>query len=90
MFRWAQVTEELKQALWELEEEKEMRRCAEEDMNAKANEQDNLKNKLSALMEEREKANEVMLMGKEAESRQSTECRDENQLQTQQVHHHVR
>lgn len=87
MFRWAQVTEELKQALWELEEEKEKRRCAEEQMNMKAHEQDNLKNKLSALMEEREKANEVMLMGKEAESRQSTERRDENQLQTQQVHH---
>lgn len=58
-------------------------------MNAKAHEQDNLKNKLSALLEEREKANEVMLMEKEAESRQSTESSDENQLQTQQVHHHV-
>lgn len=66
MFRWAQVTEELRQALWELEEEKEKRRHIEEEMNSKAHEQDNLKNKLSALMEEREKENEVMLMGKEA------------------------
>ncbi|XP_030299600.1 pericentrin isoform X3 [Sparus aurata] len=60
--RWAQVTEELRQALWELEEEKEKRRHVEEEMNLKAHEQDNLKNKLSALMEE----NAVMLMGKEA------------------------
>lgn len=66
MFRWAQVTEELRQALWELEEEKEKRRHVEEEMNLKAHEQDNLKNKLSALMEEREKENAVMLMGKEA------------------------
>lgn len=62
MLRWAQVTEELRQALWELEEEKEKRRHVEEEMNLKAHEQDNLKNKLSALMEE----NAVMLMGKEA------------------------
>uniref|UniRef100_A0A3Q1FSN0 Pericentrin n=1 Tax=Acanthochromis polyacanthus TaxID=80966 RepID=A0A3Q1FSN0_9TELE len=55
--RWAQVTEELKEALWELEEEKEKRRHVEEEMNLKANEQDNLKNKLSALFEEREKEN---------------------------------
>ncbi|KAM8737047.1 pericentrin isoform 2-T2 [Acanthopagrus schlegelii] len=60
--RWAQVTEELRQALWELEEEKEKRRHVEEEMNLKAHEQDNLKNKLSALMEE----NAVMLMGKKA------------------------
>ncbi|XP_070776144.1 pericentrin [Enoplosus armatus] len=63
--RWAQVTEELRQALLELEEEKEKRRHVEEDMNLNAHEQDNLKNKLSALMEEREKENAVMLMGKE-------------------------
>ncbi|XP_044023203.1 pericentrin isoform X3 [Siniperca chuatsi] len=63
--RWAQVTEELRQALCELEEEKEKRRHVEEDMNLKAHEQDNLKNKLSAIMEEREKENAVMLMGKE-------------------------
>ncbi|XP_074517504.1 pericentrin isoform X8 [Sebastes fasciatus] len=63
--RWAQVTEELQQALWELEEEKEKRRHIEEEMNLKAHEQDNLKNKLSALMEEREKENAVMLTGKE-------------------------
>lgn len=60
------MTEELRQALWELEEEKEKRRHVEEEMNLKAHEQDNLKNKLSALMEEREKENAVMLMGKEA------------------------
>lgn len=65
--RWAQVTEELRQALWELEEEKEKRRHVEEEMNLKAHEQDNLKNKLSALMEERENQNAVMLVGKEAE-----------------------
>lgn len=76
MFRWAQVTEELRQALWELEEEKEKRRHVEEEMNLKAHEQDNLKNKLSALMEEREKENAVMLMGKTTD----------NQLQTLQVY----
>ncbi|XP_034381587.1 pericentrin isoform X4 [Cyclopterus lumpus] len=64
--RWAQVTEELKQALWELEEEKDKRRHAEEETNLKAHDQDNLKNKLSALMEEREKEKAVMSMGKEA------------------------
>ncbi|XP_040916208.1 pericentrin isoform X2 [Toxotes jaculatrix] len=64
--RWAQVTEELRQALWELEEEKEKRRLVEEEMNLKTHEQDNLKNKLSALMEEREKDNAVMLKGKDA------------------------
>ncbi|XP_026194895.1 pericentrin-like isoform X2 [Anabas testudineus] len=63
--RWAQVTEELRQALWELEEEKEKRGRVEEEMNLKAQEQDNLKNKLRALMDEREKENAVML-GKEA------------------------
>ncbi|XP_041668237.1 pericentrin isoform X2 [Cheilinus undulatus] len=62
--RWAQVTEELRQALWELEEEKEKRRHIEEEMNSKTHEHDNLKNRLSALMEERE--NVVMFMGKEA------------------------
>nr|XP_046269155.1 pericentrin isoform X2 [Scatophagus argus] len=64
--RWAQVSEELRQALWELEEEKGKRRQFEEEMNLKAREQDNLKNKLSALMEEKEKENAVMLVGKEA------------------------
>ncbi|GLD47932.1 A-kinase anchor protein 9-like protein [Lates japonicus] len=64
--RWAQVTEELRQALWELEEEKEKRRHIEEEMNLKAHEQDNLKNKLSALMEEREKENAAVLTGTEA------------------------
>ncbi|XP_031703854.1 pericentrin [Anarrhichthys ocellatus] len=64
--RWAQVTEELKQALWELEEEKDTRRHVEEEMNLKAHDQDNLKNKLGALMEERKKENAVMLFGKEA------------------------
>uniref|UniRef100_UPI0037E7F2AE pericentrin isoform X2 n=1 Tax=Semicossyphus pulcher TaxID=241346 RepID=UPI0037E7F2AE len=64
--RWAQVTEELRQALWELEEEKEKRMHVEEEMNLKTHEQDNLKNKLSALMEEREKQTAAMLLGKEA------------------------
>ncbi|KAK1894257.1 Pericentrin, partial [Dissostichus eleginoides] len=64
--RWGQVTEELRQALWELEEEKEKKRLVEDEMNLKAHEQDNLKNKLSALMEEREKENAVLLTGKEA------------------------
>ncbi|XP_026170864.1 pericentrin isoform X4 [Mastacembelus armatus] len=59
--RWAQVTEELRQALCELEEEKEMRRHVEETMNLKAHEQDNLKNKLSASVEENENA----MLGKE-------------------------
>ncbi|XP_028420872.1 pericentrin isoform X5 [Perca flavescens] len=68
--RWAQVTEELQQALWELEEEKEKRRRVEEEMNLRAHEQDNLKNKLSALMEEREKDNHII---------------DDDQLQTLQA-----
>ncbi|XP_060938561.1 pericentrin [Limanda limanda] len=58
--RWAQVTEELRQALWELEEEK--RRHVEKEMN----EQDDLKNKLGALMEEGEKEIAAILLGKEA------------------------
>ncbi|XP_035529571.1 pericentrin [Morone saxatilis] len=64
--RWAQVTEELRQALWELEEEKEKRRHVEEEVTLKDHEQDNLKNKLNALMEEKEKENAVMSMGKKA------------------------
>ncbi|KAM8917072.1 pericentrin isoform 2-T2 [Spinachia spinachia] len=63
--RWAQVTEELKQALWELEEEKEKRRHAEEEMNSTAH-QNNLKNKFCALTEEGRKENAVVLMGKVA------------------------
>ncbi|XP_042292883.1 pericentrin isoform X3 [Thunnus maccoyii] len=74
--RWAQVSEELRQALWELEEEKEKRRHVEEEMNLKAHEQDNLKNKLSALLEEREKEKAVMLMGKEAEISAETSLLD--------------
>ncbi|XP_062324892.1 pericentrin isoform X2 [Osmerus eperlanus] len=72
--RWAQVTEELREALWELEEEKEKgRRCqdemeeerekrrrAEEEVNAKSHEEDNLKNKLSALLEERESEDSLL------------------------------
>ncbi|KAK2826427.1 hypothetical protein Q5P01_020641 [Channa striata] len=64
--RWAQVTEELRQALWELEEEKERRRHVEEEMNLKAHDYDNLKNKLSALTEEKENENAIMLMEKES------------------------
>ncbi|XP_029316030.1 LOW QUALITY PROTEIN: pericentrin [Cottoperca gobio] len=60
--RWAQVTDDLRQALWELEEEKEKRIHVEEEMNLKVHEQDNLKN----IMEEREKEKAVMLTEKEA------------------------
>ncbi|XP_069008664.1 pericentrin isoform X2 [Embiotoca jacksoni] len=66
--RWSQVSEELRQALWELEEEKERRRHVEEEMNLKAHEQDNLKDKLSAFLEEREKERAVMLTGEETET----------------------
>ncbi|KAM6973041.1 pericentrin [Aplochiton taeniatus] len=66
--RWAQVTEELQEALWQLEEEKERKRMCEEELegereklkkaeeaiNLKVHEEDNLKNKLSALLKERE------------------------------------
>lgn len=85
MFRWAQVSDELKEAHWELEAEKEKRRRVEEQMNTRAEEQDNLKHKLSALLEEREKATEVMLLGQEDESSLSV---DEKQLHNQQVQHH--
>lgn len=81
-FRWAQVTQELKEALWELEAEKEKRRCVEEEINIRAQEQDNLKNKLSALTEEKEKATDVMLLGQDADSGQRVE---EKQLHNQQV-----
>lgn len=59
------MTEELRQALWELEEEKEKWRDVEE-MNSKVHEQDNLNNKFSALMEESTKENVVTLQGNEA------------------------
>lgn len=55
-FRWSQVTDELRQTLWELQEEKEKRRCVEEDMLLRIHEQDDLKNKLHALTEEKENA----------------------------------
>lgn len=55
-FRWAQATEELRQALWELEEEKEKRRCIEEDMSLRILEQDDLKSKFGASFETKEKA----------------------------------
>lgn len=61
-FRWAQVTEELRQALWELEEEKEKRRQIEEDMILRIQEQDDLKSELGALLEEKEKQNAVTLL----------------------------
>lgn len=85
VFRWAQVTDELNETLRELEAEKEKRRLLEEQINTKAQEQDDLKNKLSALMEEKEKATEAMLLGQEAESSRRA---DEKQLHTQQVHLH--
>ncbi|CAN9502418.1 unnamed protein product [Ophioblennius macclurei] len=60
--RWSQVTEELKQALWELEEEK-AKRSLEEETSMKAAEQDNLKNKPGALLEGGGKENILMLTG---------------------------
>lgn len=68
MFRWAEVTEELRQALSEVDEEKEKRKRVEEEMNLKAQEQDNLKNKFSALMEEREKEKAAMFEKEAAEN----------------------
>ncbi|XP_032355881.1 pericentrin isoform X2 [Etheostoma spectabile] len=65
--RWAQVTEELQQTLWELEEEKEKRRHVEEEMNFRVHDQDNLKNKLSALMEERENDNQLQTLQAQCE-----------------------
>lgn len=53
--RWAQVSEELQEAHWELEEEREKRRRAEEEVSLKTHEEDNLKNRLCTLTEEREK-----------------------------------
>lgn len=55
-FRWAQATEELRQALLELEEEKEKRRCIEEDMSLRILEQDDLKSNFGAFFEKMEKA----------------------------------
>lgn len=54
----------------------------EEQMNTRAQEQDNLKNKLSSLMEEGEKASDVMLLGQEVDSSQNVE---QKQLHNQQV-----
>ncbi|XP_051942198.1 pericentrin isoform X2 [Hippocampus zosterae] len=51
--RWAQVTEELMEANRQLEEEKEWRRCAEEEMNLKSG----LKNKTAAFLEEKAAVN---------------------------------
>lgn len=51
-------------------------------MNTRVEEQDNLKNQLSALLEEREKATQGMLLGQEAESSLRV---DEKQLHNQQV-----
>lgn len=53
--RWAQVSEELQEVHWELEEEREKRRRAEEEVSLKTHEEDNLKNRLCTLTEEREK-----------------------------------
>lgn len=51
-------------------------------MNSRAQEQDNLKSKLSAIMEEREKATDPMLSGQKVDCGQSVE---EKQLHNQQV-----
>uniref|UniRef100_A0A4W5KUS0 ELK domain-containing protein n=1 Tax=Hucho hucho TaxID=62062 RepID=A0A4W5KUS0_9TELE len=52
--RWAQVSEKLQDANWELEEEREKRRRAEEEVSLKTHEEDNLKNRLCTLLEEKE------------------------------------
>ncbi|XP_042179861.1 pericentrin-like isoform X7 [Oncorhynchus tshawytscha] len=59
--RWAQVSEELQEAHWELEEEREKRRRAEEEVSLKTHEEDNLKNRLCTLLEEREKDMESLI-----------------------------
>ncbi|XP_061599182.1 pericentrin isoform X2 [Cololabis saira] len=73
--RWAQVTDDLRQALWELEEEKEKRRLIEEEMNLKANEQDKLENHLGALLEKQEAEAETPLL-----ISASVPLEDENEL----------
>lgn len=50
------MTEELREALLELEEEKEKRIHIEEEIQLKSHEQDELKNKLCALLEDKEQA----------------------------------
>ncbi|XP_041827485.1 pericentrin isoform X2 [Melanotaenia boesemani] len=55
--RWAQVTEDLRQALWELEEEKDKRKLIEEEIKLKSHERVDFKNKVGALWEERVKEN---------------------------------
>ncbi|XP_074547801.1 pericentrin [Halichoeres trimaculatus] len=89
--RWAQVTDELQQALLDLEEEKEKRRHVEEEMSLKTHEQDNLKNKLSALMEERANAHMVAetslqeMKPASDSAERSVELRDDDHLQTLQA-----
>lgn len=58
------MTEDLKQALWELEEEKDKRRRAEEEITLTAH-QNHPKNQFGALTEG-EKENAVVLIGKDA------------------------
>ncbi|KAM9707457.1 pericentrin isoform 3-T3 [Menidia menidia] len=66
--RWAQVTDELREALWELEEERQKRRLVEEKINSHPCEHYSLDGKHSALFEEEEKENAVISMEQEAES----------------------
>uniref|UniRef100_A0A3B3YRD9 Pericentrin/AKAP-450 centrosomal targeting domain-containing protein n=1 Tax=Poecilia mexicana TaxID=48701 RepID=A0A3B3YRD9_9TELE len=75
LLRWAQVTEELQQALCELEEERERRRLAEEEMNSRTDEQETSDYRDGALMEGR--GNETV----------ATSTGRELQIQTLQVCH---
>ncbi|KAF4080235.1 hypothetical protein AMELA_G00168080 [Ameiurus melas] len=52
--RWSKASEELEDAKWELETEREKRLHCEEILNEKIHEQDNLKNKLNYLEKEKE------------------------------------
>lgn len=53
--RWSKASEELEEAKWELETEREKRLQVEEIISQKTHEQDNLKNKLSALQSHQER-----------------------------------
>ncbi|XP_053494141.1 pericentrin isoform X2 [Ictalurus furcatus] len=53
--RWSKASEELEEVKWELETERDKRLHCEEILNEKIHEQDNLKNKLNYLENEKEK-----------------------------------
>ena len=61
--RWAQVTEELKEALWELEEEREKQRSQEQELeeeNLYTSKQDHFENKDSPFLEEKEDGSSML------------------------------